>query len=86
MKYLLWAVLLYIAWRWYSAQKHKEDSSLPGSTGASTPASVSSSDDKAESMVRCADCGVHLPLSEALPAPGDLHFCSEAHRARHQAH
>jgi uncharacterized protein len=33
----------------------------------------------AEGMVACAQCGVHLPRSEALAARG-LHYCSAAHR------
>ena len=33
----------------------------------------------AEDMVVCAQCGVHLPRSEALAARG-LHYCSSAHR------
>jgi len=32
-----------------------------------------------QAMVRCAHCGVHLPLSDAV-ADGDLQFCGEAHR------
>lgn len=82
MKYLLWAVLLYIAWRWYSAHKQKSDSAAGDPAAAPTPAAG----DRAEAMVRCADCGVHLPVSEALPAPGGRHFCSDVHRARHQSH
>jgi uncharacterized protein len=30
-------------------------------------------------MVRCAQCGVHLPRSEGVAAGGDF-FCSEEHR------
>lgn len=33
-----------------------------------------------EEMVTCAQCGVHLPRSEALPGRGGV-FCGEAHRA-----
>jgi uncharacterized protein len=33
-----------------------------------------------EEMVACAQCGVHLPRSEALPGRGGL-FCGEAHRS-----
>ncbi len=33
----------------------------------------------AEDMVSCAQCGVHLPRSEALAARS-LHYCSAAHR------
>lgn len=82
MKYLLWALLLYLAWRWYSAQKQRDDTSVPDAPAA--PASDAGG--KPEAMVRCASCGIHLPVSEALPAPGDLHFCCEAHRLRHPAH
>ena len=32
-----------------------------------------------EEMVTCAQCGVHLPRSEALAARS-LHYCSAAHR------
>lgn len=35
-------------------------------------------------MVRCAECGTHLPESEALPGRGG-HFCGAAHRAAHEA-
>ncbi len=31
-------------------------------------------------MVTCAQCGLHLPLDEALPGQGGV-FCSAAHRA-----
>ncbi len=32
-----------------------------------------------EDMVRCAHCGVHLPVSESV-REGELYFCSAAHR------
>lgn len=35
--------------------------------------------DAAEDMVRCAQCGVHLPRSEGMLVGGDF-FCSTAHR------
>ncbi len=35
--------------------------------------------DLAEDMVRCAHCGIHIPVSESLRA-GDQTFCSAAHR------
>jgi hypothetical protein len=34
-------------------------------------------------MVRCAQCGIHLPHSEALHGAGAITFCSEAHRRLH---
>ena len=38
----------------------------------------------AEDMVRCVQCGVHLPRSEAIMAGGKF-YCSEAHRLAYQA-
>ena len=36
-----------------------------------------------EDMVRCAHCGVHLPISESV-REGGLYFCGTAHRDAHQ--
>lgn len=38
----------------------------------------------AQPMLRCAECGLHLPRDEALPGKGGV-FCSDAHRAAHEA-
>ncbi|KVD71139.1 deaminase [Burkholderia sp. ABCPW 14] len=38
-----------------------------------------------EPMVRCAECGVHAPKSDAIAA-GGVYFCSPEHAARHAAH
>jgi uncharacterized protein len=35
-----------------------------------------------EEMVRCAQCGVHLPKSESINAGGNF-YCSDAHRIEH---
>ena len=35
-----------------------------------------------EDMVRCAQCGVHLPKSESIVTHGKF-FCSEEHRRLH---
>jgi len=37
-----------------------------------------------QSMLRCAECGMHLPADEALPGKGGV-FCSAAHRNSHEA-
>lgn len=39
---------------------------------------------KAEEMVRCAQCGVHLPKSESILAGGNF-YCSDAHRREHNS-
>ncbi|MBX9810786.1 MAG: hypothetical protein K2Y16_04135 [Burkholderiales bacterium] len=36
-----------------------------------------------EDMVRCAQCGVHLPRSESLTTGGQF-FCSPEHQRLHQ--
>lgn len=37
---------------------------------------------KAEDMVRCIHCGMHLPRSECVTGDGNT-YCSEAHRRAH---
>ncbi len=37
-----------------------------------------------QAMLRCAECGMHLPVDEALPGKGGA-FCSAAHRASFEA-
>ena len=37
---------------------------------------------QAEDMVRCVDCGVHLPKREGIQADGKF-YCSEEHRRIH---
>jgi uncharacterized protein len=39
---------------------------------------------KPKAMLRCAECGMHLPADEALPGKGGV-FCSAAHRAGFEA-
>jgi uncharacterized protein len=36
-----------------------------------------------ERMVDCSQCGVHLPVSEAIAAQG-RYFCSDEHRRLHR--
>jgi uncharacterized protein len=73
MKYLLWALLIYLAWRWFTApKKSAADQDEPAAN------------DGAERMVRCAQCGMYLPASEAFAGDGNREFCSEAHRADHR--
>ena len=38
--------------------------------------------DEAEKMVRCAECGVHLPRGESLVVRGQF-YCSAEHQRRH---
>ncbi len=81
MKYLLWALVIYLAWRWFSASRDRQ-SRQASSEG---PDENARSGEAAERMVKCPECGLHLPLSEALPGPGEQFFCSESHRDKRRA-
>lgn len=74
MKYLvLFAVLavVYMAWR---SQRQASAKSTEAKTASPT---------LPQEMVRCADCGLHLPREEALEDPGGRLFCSTQHRDRY---
>jgi uncharacterized protein len=74
MKYiLLLAVVLGTIWLMRSLRKPR----LPPQQPDAKPPAASQ---EPEDMVRCAQCGVHLPRSESLPGRGGV-FCSEAHRS-----
>ncbi len=72
MKYLLFGLLAYLAWRWYTAQRPNDEPAAPPSPPPQTG--------DAEKMIGCAQCGVYLPQSEAVTGPDSLHFCSDEHR------
>lgn len=81
MKYVLWALLLYLGWRWYLSKSAK--SSSPSQEASAANEHSSQAESSTEKMVSCAQCGIHLPLSEAVLGTDTLHFCSEAHRLHH---
>jgi uncharacterized protein len=60
-------IVVYLLLKSFRKQPPKQDAS------ASAPA---------EDMVRCAQCGVHLPRSESIMAGGNF-YCSDAHRREH---
>jgi uncharacterized protein len=72
MKFVLFLVLmLVVVWMVRGALRRRVDPP-PSAPTAAKPA------DHSEDMVACAQCGVHLPRSEALPGRGGL-FCGEPH-------
>ncbi len=75
MKYLLWALVIYLAWRWYSTAKAQREAAAEVRDEP---------DDGSERMVRCAQCGIHLPQSESIAGAGAERFCSAEHRALRQ--
>jgi uncharacterized protein len=76
MRFLLLLLLAgYVLWRWRQGQDARKASSAP-----SQPAQQTQTID----MVACAQCGVHLPVSQARSARS-AYFCSAAHQKAHGA-
>ncbi|HEY1128394.1 MAG TPA: PP0621 family protein [Roseateles sp.] len=77
MKYLLLLLLLGVLFFVLGARRprpREPESRTPSSPPPATP----------KAMLRCAECGMHLPADEALPGKGGV-FCSAAHRASFEA-
>ncbi|MEF9943618.1 MAG: PP0621 family protein [Burkholderiaceae bacterium] len=64
------ALAAYIGWRWMRIKQAGSQSGAP--LRRPPPGSP-------EQMVRCSQCGVHLPRSEALASAGEF-YCGEEHR------
>lgn len=75
MKFLLWLAIAALVAMWLTRGKKTPPAKGPQQSGRSGG--------KAESMLQCAQCGVHLPASEALRDASGRIFCSEAHRLQH---
>lgn len=70
LKLLFFALVVYVLWRVMFGRPR---------TGYSGPGMrIPPGGGAAEDMVRCAQCGVHLPRSESLTRGGDF-FCSAEH-------
>ncbi|MCV2354403.1 hypothetical protein LNV09_09520 [Paucibacter sp. B2R-40] len=72
MKYLLLIVVVALVFSMLARKRARPPAVKPDS-----PAQPKA---QALSMATCAQCGLHLPLDEALPGQGGV-FCSGAHRA-----
>ncbi|MDP2785121.1 MAG: PP0621 family protein [Sulfurimicrobium sp.] len=73
IKILLLAIgvwLIYILLKNYRRSVDKDEEATP-------PSPIE------EDMVRCAQCGVHLPKSESILSCGES-YCSDEHRRQHQ--
>ena len=70
MKYLIWLLVILLGlWVWRRARQ------APKARPPATPPA-----DKApDTMCRCAHCGLHLPLDEAVRGERGL-YCNTAHR------
>lgn len=64
----------------HNRNKNAADNGTTTTTARNKPGgkSVAGSTANAESMVRCAHCGIHMPRSEAVLSGGDT-WCSAEH-------
>ena len=100
MKMLLWFLIGFFVVMWYlhikkakqqAARRERSDHSNPASGSSSEPksdptpsSSAAPSDTPPESMLRCAQCGLYVPASEAVTTTdGRLSYCSDEHRLHH---
>jgi uncharacterized protein len=66
---LLFFIFMVLLWQWRQARQPKVKQAARKNAGT----------DNVQEMVACADCGVHLPASDAVPGAKGL-YCSTAHR------
>lgn len=79
MKYVLLLALLaglFFVLGLRRGRPREPDDRAPGPAPAAPP--------PPKAMLRCAECGMHLPADETLPGQGGV-FCSGAHRASFEA-
>jgi uncharacterized protein len=72
MKLLFWLLVILLVW--WAFQRTKK--STPPSAGTQSTA-------EPQDMARCAQCGIHLPQSEAVRGEKGL-YCSTEHRTAAQ--
>jgi len=76
VKYLLLMLLAgYVLWRWREGQAARKTASAPPNPAQQT---------QTIEMVACAQCGVHLPVLQALSVRG-VNFCCAAHQKAYGA-
>jgi uncharacterized protein len=78
MKYLLLLAVLALVFFLLGVKRAKPRE--PAAPRAQPPAAPT----QPQAMLRCAECGMHLPADETLPGRGGV-FCSAAHRASFEA-
>lgn len=78
MKILLWVIVGIVVVMWLLRSKKVTSAPSPEEK-SEAPTDVK----HGEPMLRCAQCGVHVPASEVVAGPTGAVFCSEAHRLQH---
>ncbi len=68
MKYLILLGVLGLLWAYFSRRNAPGNDNPPAN------------ERPPERMVTCAQCGVHLPISDGITDADGRYYCSEAHR------
>jgi uncharacterized protein len=78
MRVLLWAVIIValVVWLVYIT-KNRTRQDIRRDTESGSAHAIS------EAMVQCAQCGIHIPASEAVLTDAETAFCSEEHRLKY---
>ncbi len=83
MKYLLvLGVVLFGIWLWRHNRVADAREGKADRTPTPTPAPGQQPSVPIQ-MVACAQCGLHLPLADAVTGPHG-HYCTDAHRSAHE--
>jgi uncharacterized protein len=85
VKFLLWALVLYLVWRWYQSTQNKIKRDAESDNAFQSPQSneQTAAAELVEKMVSCSHCGIHVPSSEAVQSNGGSVFCSIEHQRQH---
>jgi uncharacterized protein len=76
VKLLFWVLIAFVVISWFVRSKKdgkQQDEHSKQAGGASRPSEV-------EAMLQCAQCGLHIPASEAVVTEQGKVFCSQEHR------
>ncbi|SAL70155.1 PP0621 family protein [Caballeronia telluris] len=97
MRQILLLILVFFASQWLfrklrranaraqtASQGTRADTDSASGTGARSGNGASGAPQLPDSLVRCAECGVHTPRSETLVVAGQR-FCCSDHAHRHAA-
>lgn len=82
MKLLVWLVIIAAVVMWFVRAKKAVFGSDAGRDQRTSQKAPGRS---AETMLQCAQCGVHFPASEAVSDADGAVYCSEQHRFQHAA-
>ena len=97
MRQLLLLIFVFFASQWLFRKLKRAQTAAGAQTGRQAdggaaagrashgPAASSSAPQLPDPLVRCAECGVHTPSSEAIVAAGHR-FCCADHAQRYAAH